>query len=157
MSIADVDDLAAAARDHVRSDCLADVVDAVEVGRHEFAPVFVRELLERRPALNAGVVHQNIERAGPLLEGADRTGNGRGIRHVETADRDLCAALAQPQCSALERSLGAPVEDDFGTGLGQCHGDRQSNTTPRAGHQRASARQAEQVQAPPEAIKRSVT
>ena len=64
---ADVDDLAALAPDHVARHRLADQEHAVEVGLHQLVPVGLGELLERRAALHAGVVDEDVDGADLAL------------------------------------------------------------------------------------------
>jgi hypothetical protein len=75
---ADVDDLAVAARYHPAGDLAADQEGGGEVRGEQEIPVLISEFAQRRAALRAGVVHQDVERARDLLGAGDAVGDGLG-------------------------------------------------------------------------------
>ena len=96
----DVDDLAAAARDHPPRHGLADVEHAVEVGAHQLVPGLDREVLERGAALDPGIVDQDVDRALLGLDLGDAFGHLDGIGNIKGRKRGARAQLLAASAAA---------------------------------------------------------
>ena len=105
---ADVDDAAAVARDHAPRHRLADVEDAVEVGAHHACQSASRSP-ERRAALHAGVVDEDVDRAELGLDRVDRRVDRRGVAsrrtHVRATVRPSARRLPRPRSLPASRPL----------------------------------------------------
>jgi hypothetical protein len=143
---ADVDDLAALARDHAARHRLADDEHAVDVGAHQLVPVGLREFVERRTALHAGVVDEDVDRADLALDALDRGGGRVGRGHVERERMHRRAFAAQPGRGLLQLGVVAAVEDDRRTGTGQPAREREADAGARAGDEGDAPAQVEEFQ-----------
>ena len=92
-------DAAPLARFHARY-CGANGVERRrQIGGDDLIPLLDREFLDRRDVLNAGIVHQDVERAERLLAGLDHGSDLVGLGHVSTRvdrlDADSCSMPAR--------------------------------------------------------------
>jgi hypothetical protein len=123
------------ARDHEAGDRLGDEEDAIQIGAHEFAPSLFRVILQRPPALNAGVVDQDVDRTELRLDTRDRLADLRPLRDVERRGMGLGAGGAQRLDRGFDRLRRAAVDDDARAGARQPAGERQSDAGGRTGDQ----------------------
>jgi hypothetical protein len=142
---ADVDDLAATARDHVPGHRAPHEEDAVQVVRDEGVPVRVSEFVERSTSLYAGVVDQDVERAEMGLDGVDARIDLRGIGYVERTHVHACAGGADHRGGFIQCGLGASVDDHVCASRGQCGGDGVADAARGAGDERAAPGEVEGV------------
>ena len=79
----DVDDLAALPRDHPLGDRAADDEDAGQIVLHHFFEGRLAHFDQRLPALDAGIVDQNVDRPDFALDPGDALDHRRLGGHVE--------------------------------------------------------------------------
>ncbi len=105
----DVDDPSAPARDHRPRRRLPDIEHGVEIGRHQLAPRLGLELLQRRAALDARVVDENVERADLGLDPGHRLADFRVIGHVERGAERLQPLPVQSSTAASTLAPSRPL------------------------------------------------
>ena len=104
-------------------------------------PFLDREILDVGHELNAGIVHQHVERAEILSRLADHGGDLGRLAHVGARIERLDAeVLLEAGALFLDRGLVAEaVEHDVGAGLGQRAGGGEPDAGSGAGDQRGFA------------------
>jgi hypothetical protein len=140
----DVDDLAVAAPDHVTGDGLADIERTRNIGGEQLLPFLDRKVLERRAELHAGIVDQDIDRAGISFNRLDAVLNRLRARHVEFGHRYLVPGGRQFRRSRSKLAAVAAVQDDFGAVFGKTLREREPDALRRARDERPLAGQFEQ-------------
>jgi hypothetical protein len=140
----DVDDLAPAAPNHVTGDGLTDIERARNIGGEQLVPFLDREILERRAELHAGIVDQDIDRAGISLNRLDTLLNGLRARHIEFGHRYLVPGGRQFRRRRSKLAAVAAVEDNFGAVFGKTSREREPDALRRTRDERPLAGQFEQ-------------
>lgn len=125
-------------------DGLTDIERARNIGGEQQLPFLDRKVLQRRTELHAGVVDQNIDRTGLVLDRFDAVFGGLGLGHVETSHRYLVPGRRQSRRRGIELGCIAAVKNDFGAVLGKALRKRQTDTLRRAGNERPLAGQRKQ-------------
>jgi hypothetical protein len=98
---------------------LPDQKHTVDVRLHELFPLRMGKLFERRAALHASVVDQNIDRSDltfDALNGRLYVGCGR---HIEASRVCDCAFGVQPANRLGQRRFAAGIQNDLGPRGGQ--------------------------------------
>ena len=101
--------LPAFARDHAFGDRLADIEHAVDIDSHQLVPGFGRKLFQRHATLNAGVVHQDVDRC-LRLNRTNRVLDGVGLSHIEHLTSRLMALGDQCRDCAIQLDRIAAIE-----------------------------------------------
>ena len=132
---ADVDDRAAASRLHLARGGLRAEKTSLEVGVDHEVPFLFAHVEERRPRLDTGVVHEDVERAGTLDDLVDHRLDRAGDPDVAVHGERLSAALADRR-NRLDGAVRRVVivDRDTTAGTRKSRGNPASNPTPRAGH-----------------------
>ena len=123
---------------------LTDIERARNIGGEQLLPFLDGKVLERRAELHTGIVDQDIDRAGILLDRLDTVPGGLSLRHVEAGHRYLVPGGRQFRRGRIELAGVSPVEDDLGAVFGKALSEREANALRRAGDERPLARQFEQ-------------
>ena len=121
--------------DHAPRHRLTDMKGAGDVGLQQPLPGLLRKILERRTMLDAGIVDQDVDRAGLGLDAGHCSLNRVPVGHIE--GRDVDGVAGSPQLGRLRIELDgrAGVEHDRSTELGQALGKRPADAARRAGDQ----------------------
>ena len=143
---ADVDDLAAPAPQHVARDCLRHMKRAVQVDAQQVVPVGGAEGFERRPALDAGIIHEDVDCADAFLERIHRYRDLLGLRHIKNRNIRDQTFVAQLSRDGGRLLLIAIVDDDSRARARQSARQREPDAAPGAGDQGAPSIQAEEFQ-----------
>jgi hypothetical protein len=106
-------------------------------------PLLGGKVLERRAELHAGVIDQDIDRAGILLDRLDTVPGGLRLRHVEAGHRYLVSSGRQSRRGRVKLGRVTAVEDNFGTVFGKALRECEANTLRRTGDERPLARKFE--------------
>ena len=126
---ADIDDAATAARHHVPRHGLSDEEHAVEVGAHQHVPVGRIELVERRAALDAGVVDEDVDRADLGLDAGDRLDHSLTVANVEGTHMHRQAFFPQACRRSVQTRRIAPDEHCQAGAAGERGGERREILT----------------------------
>ena len=143
---ADVDDLAAAARDHPPRRLAADHEGAGQVGLDHPAPVVGRELDHRLAQLDAGIVDEDVDRDALARRAARRRRRSRprrSRRSGASCTDDPAARISAAACGE-PAGIGA-VQDDRGAGRGQSLGHGAAEAARGAGDEGGAAGEVEQA------------
>jgi hypothetical protein len=96
---------------------LADIEHAPDIGTHQRLPISMVELFEGTPALNACVVHQNVDCNSASFDGVNAVLYRLRICYVESGDSDCRTGRAQLIGSLLKAIHVAAVEYQVGASL----------------------------------------
>ena len=124
-------------------DGLTYIERARNIGGEQLLPLLDGKVLERRAELHAGIVDQDIDRAGISLNRLDAFLGGLGERHVEADHRHLVPGSCQFRRSRIKLAGVAAVQDDFGAVFGKTLRECESDSLRRAGDERPRTRQVE--------------
>jgi hypothetical protein len=114
-----------------------------QIGGDDVVPVLLREVDERRAALDAGVVHQDVDGAVLRDDRVDAGANGVLLHDVERGEIGVESFVAK-RLGGLGERLGLPAVDDHGgAGLRHAARDRETETAIGAGDQRDAAGEVE--------------
>jgi hypothetical protein len=141
----DIDDAPAPARQHLAADGLSDEKDAVEIERHDLAPVVLGEILDHGANGHAGVVDQNVDGADLGLDALDEGAHAGRVRHVAGHGGRLAAGGANVRRGLFGAGGVAAVDDDMGAGFRQSAGQRPADAAGRAGDEGDAAVEAEKL------------
>src|SRR5690606_24083151 len=109
---ADIDDLAAAARDHMTRYGLADIEDRGQVGGNDLVEFFRRKGFEAGAELHSGIVDQDIDGADLVLDMRHRVVDTVAAGDVEGHRIDRGAGGRKVLRGGAERDSVAGIEYD---------------------------------------------
>src|SRR6185437_1111188 len=139
-----IDDLAAATRDHPPRHSLPDGEDRSDVGPHDLLKLFSRKIFERGAELHAGIVDEDIDRPELGFDIADPVGDALGIGDVEGYGLHIRPFAGQALSRPAQRLGVAAVEDDRGAGASESLGDTEADAAAGTGDEGAPAGKIEQ-------------
>ncbi|ABA50914.1 hypothetical protein BURPS1710b_3486 [Burkholderia pseudomallei 1710b] len=151
----DVHDAAAPALDHAGQRRAAAVPDAVEIDREAAPPVFVGERERIAEHVDAGVVHEHVERAECALRARKRRRDRLGLRDVRRhREHPRAGRIARDRVGALFGERRVELRDRDGRAFAHERArDRRADAAPRARHDRDLAREPVHRAAPWRAIR----
>ena len=131
--------------DHALGDRLTDVEHGVQIGPHELAPRLGRKILERRAALDAGVVDEHVNRSDLLFDRGDAAFDTLGIGHVENGHVRREPLVLESRHRGPDLAWITSVDHDARARFSQTARQRKADPTGRAGDQRNDIVKREQL------------
>ena len=140
----DVDDLAAALRDHALRGLVAQLEGGGEIDVDHGIPLRSAEVEYLRHLADAGAVHQDVERAEPLHASGDDLRAGTGRRDVYLQEL-VAAARGLDHLSGRAVVVHDAGDEDVGTALGERQSERLAKSRIAAGDDAVSALEGEEI------------
>ena len=129
-----------------RATALDDKEHAVEIGAHEFAPGVLGIVFERRAALDAGVVDEDVDRPDLGLDRVEPRPRSEPARSRRTPQRWASAPSARKRVDRrVDGRSRSAVDDDARPGAGEAASEREADAGGRAGDQGDGPGEAEQT------------